>query len=154
MEVSINRYFLNHPDMVLGVWTAKDTLYGEGYGVASNGELAVQLKGAIGRLPEAVPATAGLRRESPAAPAFTAPPAIKHVTEGSFFIGDDRTICQSLDGRTAARRLWRRDAHRLRLTHRQTLGRPGGTARPRPPRPAIAERGLAREAPRRRPPRT
>ena len=100
VEVSINRYFLNHPDMVLGVWTAKDTLYGEGYGVKSNGELAVQLKGAIGRLPEAVPATVALAETLPAAPAFTAPPPIKHVTEGSFFIGDDRTICQSLDGCT------------------------------------------------------
>ena len=101
VEVSINRYFLNHPDMVLGVWTAKDTLYGEGYGVASNGELAVQLKAAISRLPAAVPSTVDLAEKPPAAPAFTAPPAIKHVTEGSFFIADDRTICQLLDGSTA-----------------------------------------------------
>ena len=27
-EVSINRYFLNHPEMVLGTWSRKDTLYG------------------------------------------------------------------------------------------------------------------------------
>jgi hypothetical protein len=30
VDVSINRYFLNHPEMVLGAWTRKDTLYGEG----------------------------------------------------------------------------------------------------------------------------
>ena len=30
--------------------------------------------------------------------AFTPPPPLKHITEGSFFIRDDRTICQSLDG--------------------------------------------------------
>jgi hypothetical protein len=31
-EVSVNRYFPNHPEMVLGDWSRKDTLYGgEGY---------------------------------------------------------------------------------------------------------------------------
>ena len=40
-EVPVNRYFLNHPEMVLGKWTRKDTLYGgEGYSVLSNGDLA------------------------------------------------------------------------------------------------------------------
>ena len=28
-EVPVNRYFLNHPEMVLGTWSRKDTLYGE-----------------------------------------------------------------------------------------------------------------------------
>src|SRR5262249_43304642 len=42
VEVSINRYFVNHPEMVLGTWTSKDTLYGEGYSVQSNGDLAEQ----------------------------------------------------------------------------------------------------------------
>jgi len=27
-EVTVNRYFLNHPEMVLGTWSRKDTLYG------------------------------------------------------------------------------------------------------------------------------
>src|SRR5439155_8837824 len=31
VEVAINRYFHSHSDMVLGAWTRKDTLYGEGY---------------------------------------------------------------------------------------------------------------------------
>ena len=44
-EVPINRYFLNHPEMVLGDWTRKDTLYGgEGYSVTGNGDLAGQLQ--------------------------------------------------------------------------------------------------------------
>ncbi|HTU89417.1 MAG TPA: hypothetical protein VMF69_04910, partial [Gemmataceae bacterium] len=30
-EVAINNYFHHHPRMVLGDWTRKDTLYGEGY---------------------------------------------------------------------------------------------------------------------------
>ena len=52
-EVSINRYFVRHPEMVLGNWSSKDTLYGdEGYSVVSNGVLAEQLKEAINRLPK------------------------------------------------------------------------------------------------------
>ena len=51
-EVPINQYFLRHPEMVLGTWSRKDTLYGEGYSVTSNGDLAEQLQGAIRRLPE------------------------------------------------------------------------------------------------------
>ena len=45
VNVSINRYFLNHPEMVLGLWSAKDTLYGgEGYSVISDGDLRQQLQ--------------------------------------------------------------------------------------------------------------
>jgi predicted RNA methylase len=50
--VPVNRYFLNNPEMVLGDWSRKDTLYGgEGFSVIGNGELAAQLKEAINRLP-------------------------------------------------------------------------------------------------------
>jgi SAM-dependent methyltransferase len=53
MDIPINRYFLNHPEMVLGTWTRKDTLYGgEGYSVTGNGDLAGQLKDSIQRLPQ------------------------------------------------------------------------------------------------------
>ena len=46
VDVPINRYFLNHPEMVLGTWSRKDTLYGgEGYSVTGNGDLAEQLAG-------------------------------------------------------------------------------------------------------------
>ena len=45
VEVAINRYFYNHPEMVLGRWTRKDTLYGEGYSVTGNGDLAAPLGG-------------------------------------------------------------------------------------------------------------
>ena len=51
-EVPVNRYFLNHPEMVLGNWSRKDTLYGgEGFSVTSNGTLGEQLKHAVERLP-------------------------------------------------------------------------------------------------------
>jgi N12 class adenine-specific DNA methylase/SAM-dependent methyltransferase len=118
-QVAVNRYFLTHPEMVLGLWSRKDTLYGtEGYSVAANGDLALQLAGAIRRLPEVTPAQAVAT--SPAAPAqapptFTPPPADPssrrsvgeggHITEGSFLIGmpapaeaGDRSIRQVIEG--------------------------------------------------------
>lgn len=97
-EVSVNRYFLNHPEMVLGNWSRKDTLYGgEGYSLTSNGELNSQLKEAIGRLPEFAPIQPS-QEEAPAAPAFIPPPPERHIGEGSFFVGDDRVIYQSQGG--------------------------------------------------------
>jgi N12 class adenine-specific DNA methylase len=97
-EVSINRYFLNHPEMVLGQWSRKDTLYGgEGYSVTSNGNLPKQLKQAIQRLPEFAKGKATQVETKPAQP-FTPPPPERHITEGSFFVGDDRIIYQSQGG--------------------------------------------------------
>ena len=97
-EVTVNRYFLNHPEMVLGVWSRKDTLYGgEGYSVKSNGDLAGQLRQAVERLPkfEAMRATA---IESETAPAFVPPPPERYIDEGSFFVGDERIVYQSQGG--------------------------------------------------------
>ena len=34
------------------------------------------------------------------APAFTPPPPERHITEGSFFVADDRTVCQLAGGQT------------------------------------------------------
>ena len=97
-EVPVNRYFLNHPEMVLGTFTRKDTLYGgEGFGVLGGGDLARQLRDAIQRLPQFDPIQASTIEE-PSTPAFTPPPAERHITEGSFFVADDRTICQSVGG--------------------------------------------------------
>jgi N12 class adenine-specific DNA methylase len=95
-EVPVNKYFLNHPEMVLGAWSRKDTLYGEGYSVLSTGDLAGQLRQAVGRLPEFAPFQASTQQE-PAA-SFTPPPPERHIAEGSFFIGDDRVICQLQGG--------------------------------------------------------
>ncbi|MGE3999009.1 MAG: DEAD/DEAH box helicase family protein [Planctomycetaceae bacterium] len=98
VEVPINRYFLNHPEMVLGDWSRKDTLYGgEGYSVVGNGDLPQRLKQAIHRLPEFAPIEAS-PVEKEVAPAFTPPPPERHITEGSFFVGGDRVICQSQGG--------------------------------------------------------
>jgi N12 class adenine-specific DNA methylase len=97
VEVPINRYFLNHPEMVLGTWTCKDTLYGEGYSVLSNGDLTEQLKAAIHRLPAYAPVQATQVQE-PSAAAFVLPPPQRYISEGSFFVADDRSIQQVMDG--------------------------------------------------------
>ncbi|MHC5537652.1 helicase-related protein [Singulisphaera rosea] len=107
-DVPVNRYFLNHPEMVLGNWSRKDTLYGgEGFSVVSNGDLESQLRDAIARLPAQVEKSTAERANPPPethppesrnTPAFTPPPPLRHVTEGSFFVGDDRIIRQILDG--------------------------------------------------------
>jgi N12 class adenine-specific DNA methylase len=98
VEIPVNRYFLNRPEMVLGTWTRKDTLYGgEGFSVLGNGELAGQLRAAIHRLREYGPFQASPVRDQSAS-AFTLPPLERHIGEGSFFVADDRTICHSLDG--------------------------------------------------------
>jgi N12 class adenine-specific DNA methylase len=100
VEVAVNRYFLNHPEMVLGAWTRKDMLYaGEGYSVLGNGDLAGQLRDAVRRLPEYAPFRASsAQTRSADAGAFTPPPLERHVSEGSFFVADDHTICQFVGG--------------------------------------------------------
>ena len=95
-SVTISRYFLDHPEMVLGTFTRKDTLYGgEGYGVESHGDLEQLLRTAVDRLPK-LP-----RRTSCSAAVleerFVPPPPERHVTEGSFFAHEGR-IHQMVDG--------------------------------------------------------
>lgn len=97
IEVSINRYFVNHPEMVLGTWSRTDTLYGEGYSVTSNGELDRQLHDAIERLPQYAPFAASLCLAR-LSPTLARPPPERHFIEGSFFIDDHGAICQCLEG--------------------------------------------------------
>jgi SAM-dependent methyltransferase len=97
ISVPVNRYFLSHPEMVLGTWSRKDTLYGEGYSVTGTGDLAGQLREAVRHLPEFAPLRASPARQEPA-PAFVPPPPERHVTEGSFFVADDRSVRQVIDG--------------------------------------------------------
>jgi N12 class adenine-specific DNA methylase len=97
-KVPINRYFLNHPEMVLGHWSRKDTLYGgEGYSLISTGDLAGLLRQAVDRLPEFAPIQPSEARTT-TAPAFVPPPPVRHIGEGSFFTGDDKIIYQSEGG--------------------------------------------------------
>jgi N12 class adenine-specific DNA methylase len=97
-SVSVNRWFLNHPEMVLGNFKAKDTLYGgEGFSVERNGDLVIQLKEAVERLPKFEPFTPVLPRTL-GEPPFTPPPSEDHINEGSFFVGPDKVIRQIQNG--------------------------------------------------------
>jgi N12 class adenine-specific DNA methylase len=124
-DVPVNRYFVNHPDMVLGALTRKDTLYGgEGYSVVANGDLAGQLNEAVGRIAGVEQSVAERPNPPPKGDKtphggdlsvdfaenlqktplnrpetrFIPPPPLRHITEGSFFVGEDRVIRQVVDG--------------------------------------------------------
>ena len=104
-DIPINHYFVRHPEMVLGTWSRKDRLYDAGYSLIGSGDLAQQLSAAIHRLPEGRPFQAAsglgqipLSRPSPGEGGFTPPPPEPHITEGSFFLGDDRVIRQVTGG--------------------------------------------------------
>ena len=99
MEVAINRYFLNHPEMVLGTWSRKDTLYGEGYSVSGNGDIAGLLKAAVQRLPQFAPLPASTVQQQQTS-RFAAPPPERYISEGSFVLNADRTICQVVEGQS------------------------------------------------------
>ena len=97
-EVTVNRYFLNHPEMVLGEWSTKDTLYGgEGFSLKTNGDLAEQLQKAIGHLPQFEPIDASTHAETPTS-VFIPPPPERHIDEGSFFVGENKVIHQLQGG--------------------------------------------------------
>jgi N12 class adenine-specific DNA methylase/predicted RNA methylase len=98
IEVPINRYFLKHPEQVLGTWSRQDRLYGgeDGYSVIGQGDLAEKLDATVRRLPELAPATAATVKAEPA-PTFTPPPPERHIAEGSFFI----PLCQGSGGQVA-----------------------------------------------------
>ena len=111
-EVPINRYFLNHPEMVLGNWTP------QGHALRRR-RLQRHRQRRSGRATQGSHPTAcrefapiaGIagRRKQPA-PAFTPPPPERHIAEGSFFVGDDRVIHQIAGRPGRARRLRRHDA--------------------------------------------
>jgi N12 class adenine-specific DNA methylase len=100
-EVPVNAYFHHHPEMVLGTWSRKDRLYGgeSGYSVTGSGDLAQQLDQAIRRLPEFATPPLAVAKTAPA-PSFVPPPPGRHIAEGSFFVGEDRTIYQVEEGRS------------------------------------------------------
>jgi N12 class adenine-specific DNA methylase len=104
VTVPVNKYFLKHSEQVLGTWSRKDTLYGEGYSVTGNGDLSKQLKQAIDQLPahvtpDDIRQVTQTEAERPNPPPFTLPPLEHHITEGSFLIDDHRVIRQIIDGK-------------------------------------------------------
>ncbi|QVL34950.1 DEAD/DEAH box helicase family protein [Telmatocola sphagniphila] len=99
--IPINEYFHSHPEMVLGTWTSKDSLYGgeTGYSVLSNGDLSSQLREAIARLPRFETLQDATESQRDTTTCFTPPPLERHITEGSFFLSDQKAICQLIGGR-------------------------------------------------------
>lgn len=100
-DVPINRYFINHPEMVLGTWSRKDTLYADGYSVKGSGDLAEQLREAVERLPKLDQVGAGAHQVKPRTHQATPPErqaTPDNLPEGSFFVGDDRRIRQVVNG--------------------------------------------------------
>lgn len=96
-SIPVNNYFQHHPEMVLGTWSRKDTLYGgEGYSIQANGDLREQLEGALKRLPTFAAKRGGADRIRDSV--FAIPQDEPHLTEGSFFIGKDRAIFQVVGG--------------------------------------------------------
>ena len=65
-------------------------------------------------------------QETPA-PAFTPPPPERHITEGSFFVGDDRVIYQSQGGQGVPVVYGGTTAESRRHDDRQAPGRPDRT---------------------------
>src|SRR2546428_6204722 len=105
VDIPINHYFLHHPEMVLGTWTRHDRLYGSAsdYSLTANGDLAVQLQEAVGRLPEGVftcahPPALSPAVDQPERSSVPLPPLAPHSAEGSFFIDTDKTILQVQHG--------------------------------------------------------
>jgi N12 class adenine-specific DNA methylase len=104
-EIAINKYFHRHPEMVLGQFSRKDTLYGEGYSVTATGDLAEQIRAAIERLPQFAPIAVSASPSASRGPVLRSfseggftPPPLPHISEGSFYVGDDGRIRQIEDG--------------------------------------------------------
>jgi SAM-dependent methyltransferase len=98
VSVPINRYFLRHPEMVLGTWSRDHRLYASTYSVMAQGDLSERLKDAVQHLPEGVFTGKAHDTQPALPPSFTPPPPLAHIAEGSFFIGDDKTIVQWIGG--------------------------------------------------------
>ncbi len=97
-EIPVNRYFQRHPDMVLGDWSLKNTLYGEGFSIVGSGDLETDLDQAVcWRLPKFAPIKPSTRVETKKQ-SFVPPPLDRRVGEGSFFVAEDMRICQMAGG--------------------------------------------------------
>ncbi len=93
-SVSVNRYFLSHPEMVLGNWTIENQLYGQGFSITGSGNLERDLDEAVKRLPSFAKQIANKFESEPVVARFNRPPPVRHVIEGSYYVGDDQIIYQ------------------------------------------------------------
>ena len=99
--VPINGYFLDHPEMMLGTLSRRDRFYDASYSLIGEGDLEERLRIAIQTLPEGVatPVPALKPKVENATTIVPPTPQLRHVTEGSFFVGDDRTVYQLENGK-------------------------------------------------------
>jgi N12 class adenine-specific DNA methylase len=100
VPVTINRYFVKDPEMVLGTFSREGRLYDATYSVKGRGGLEGELSAAVSRLPELSGQAATTRTRHEASVPFVPPPLGPHITEGSFFVGrEDRVVYQVADGK-------------------------------------------------------
>ncbi len=105
-RVEINEYFLEHPEMVLGVHGVRRNVYGPGlaYGckpLPDAGDLESQLDAAFRRMPAAVMSpSAPLEAEETDTSSFTVGTAATGaaIKEGSFVTDKSGRLCQVIDG--------------------------------------------------------
>ncbi|MBL8891559.1 MAG: DEAD/DEAH box helicase family protein [Planctomycetaceae bacterium] len=97
--VPINQYFLNHPEQVLGTYSPENQLYGHsGYSILGTPDFTEKLAAATDRLPEfrTLPPLSSFEMQQNTN--FTRPPPLRHLSEGSFFLGQDHQIYQVENG--------------------------------------------------------
>ncbi|WP_339761726.1 DEAD/DEAH box helicase family protein [uncultured Hoeflea sp.] len=102
----VNRWFVDHPDHVLGRNASTAGPFGETYTcLAGDGDLKAALDAAIHLLPEALydgePGEIDFDLEFGTTPTDVARPGDAHVREGSFFIDPPKGLLQVLDGKPA-----------------------------------------------------
>ena len=128
-EIAINRYFQRHPDMVLGDWSRKDTLYGEGYSIVGRGDLETDLDQAIHyRLPRFAPtATRRAAESDPYAGLCARRRRIGTSPRAASLLPTTGSICQ-MEGGQAVPVVYGGTALRRRHDDRQATGGTGSLA--------------------------
>ena len=126
-EVPVNRYFLNHPEMVLGNWSRKDTLYGgEGFSVDRNGDLQQPTRAS--HWPSAEIRARPRFRRKPTGDRLHRPLSRRRpsgISARAASSSATTSVIHQIARRSGrARRLWRQDAEGRRHHDRQTAGRP------------------------------
>ncbi|WP_421358978.1 MULTISPECIES: helicase-related protein [Agrobacterium] len=102
-SVRINRWFVDHPEMVLGRHAITSGPFGETYTCLPTGDgLETSLNAAIGRLPADIydgeASTIDFALEDEVAEAMAERPDDPKVREGSYFIGKATVLMQVVDG--------------------------------------------------------
>ena len=96
--VHVNRYFVDHPEMVLGRHAVTTDQYGETYTclAEAGADLAEQLERAIGALPAGI--YDGTPEDVSAGPKVATGRAGLRLREGSYFVGKGLALMQIVDG--------------------------------------------------------